>query len=122
MLAAMTTSPTTISADPLTLPLLPGEWTLDVAHTSVGFTIRRLGLAKVRGHFGDLSAFPRRRVDTDECAISATIPLASIDTGNADRDGHLRSADLLDVERRPTMTYRSTTSAPTVPTGSSTAS
>ena len=105
MLAAMTTSPTTI---PSTLPLISGEWTLDAAHTSVGFTIRRLGLAKVRGHFADVAATLVVGPSLDECAVTATIPLASIDTGNADRDAHLRSADLLDVDRRPTMTYRST--------------
>ncbi len=44
----------------------------------------------------------------DECAVSATVALASIDTGNADRDAHVRAPDLLDVERRPTMTFRST--------------
>ena len=108
----MTTSPITIPADSSTLPLLPGEWTLDAAHTSVGFTIRRLGLAKVRGHFGDVSASLVVGSTLDDCSVTASIPLVSIDTGNVDRDGHLRSADLLDVERRPTMTYRSTSVRP----------
>ena len=114
------------SADPLTLPTRPpAEWAARRRTTRPSASRSAASaLSKVRGRFGDLSdvdvvvGSTRRRPSH----LDATIALASIDTGNADRDGHLRSADLLDVERRPTMTYRSTTSAPTVPTGSSTAS
>ncbi len=89
-------------------PLAPGTWTLDTNHTSVGFRVRRLGLAKVRGHFGDVSAELVIGPTIDHCRVAATVALASIDSGNADRDAHLRSAELLDVETRPTMSYRST--------------
>ena len=89
-------------------PALPGTWALDTNHTSVGFAIRRLGLAKVRGHFSDVSAELVVGSTIDDCHVTATVALASIDTGNADRDAHLRTADLLDVENRPTMSYRST--------------
>ncbi len=44
----------------------------------------------------------------DDVRVTAEIALASIDTGNSDRDAHTRSAELLDVEKRPTMTFRST--------------
>ena len=89
------------------LPLKPGRWALDPFHSAVGFSIRHLGVSKVRGRF--------RRFDVDvtigatlaDTAVLATIETASIDTGNADRDAHVLSADLLDAERRPTMVFRS---------------
>jgi len=97
-----------MSTTDVTLPLVAGRWALDTNHSSVGFTIRHLGVSKVRGRF--------QRFDVDvvvgatlaDTSVIATIDLASIDTGNADRDAHVLSADLLDVERRPTMTFRST--------------
>ncbi len=89
-------------------PLAQGTWALDTHHTSVGFTIRRLGLTKVRGRFGDVAAELVVGPTRDETSVTATVALASIDTGNADRDTHLRAAELLDVQRRPTMSYRST--------------
>lgn len=97
-----TTTPTTTS------PLTPGRWVLDPHHSTAGFAIRHLGVSKVRGRFGQLDAELTIGETTDECTVTATIALDSIDTGNADRDAHVRSADLLDVERRPTMTFRST--------------
>jgi polyisoprenoid-binding protein YceI len=89
-------------------PLIPGTWALDPNHTSVGFSIRRLGLTKVRGRFRDVSAELVIGPTLDACNVTATVALTSIDTGNVDRDAHLRTADLLDVDARPTMSYRST--------------
>jgi polyisoprenoid-binding protein YceI len=91
-----------------THPLAQGTWALDTDHTSVGFTVRHLGVAKVRGRFGDVAANLVVGPTPAQSSITATIATASIDTGNADRDAHVRSAELLDVERRPTMSYRST--------------
>lgn len=90
------------------LPIAPGQWAMDPFHSAVNFTIRHLGIAKVRGRFGGVRAelFVGERVE--DVRVSATIDLASIDTGNADRDAHVRASDLLDVAKRPTMTYRST--------------
>lgn len=90
------------------VPLKPGDWALDTAHARVGFSIRHLGVAKVRGHFGAVDARLVVGDTIDTSSVAATIDLASIDTGNTDRDAHLRSGDLLDVEQRPTMTFRST--------------
>lgn len=98
----------TTTRSPAVPRLAQGTWALDTAHTSVGFTIRHLGVAKVRGRFGDISAELVIGPTLDEWTVTATVAMASIDTGNADRDAHLRSAELLDVERRPTMSYRST--------------
>ncbi|MFI2631366.1 YceI family protein [Streptomyces collinus] len=90
------------------LPLASGQWALDPFHSSVNFTIRHLGIAKVRGRFERLEAelFVGERIE--DVRVSATVDLASVNTGNADRDAHVRASDLLNVEKRPTMTYRST--------------
>ncbi|MEV4946826.1 YceI family protein [Streptomyces sp. NPDC053755] len=90
------------------LPLVSGRWAFDPLHSSVGFTIRHLGISKVRGRFNDLQAELVVGDSPEDSSITATVALASIDTGNADRDAHVRASDLLDVEKRPTMTFRST--------------
>ncbi|MGW6563988.1 YceI family protein [Streptomyces sp. NPDC054975] len=90
------------------LPLIPGRWAFDPLHSAVGFTVRHLGISKVRGRFNDLDAELVVGESLADSSITATVALASIDTGNADRDAHVRAADLLDVEKRPTMTFRST--------------
>ncbi len=96
------TAPTTA------LPIRPGRWTLDAAHTSVAFTIKRLGFSKVRGTFADVVTEVVVGATPADTSLVATVALASVDTGNPDRDAHLRSPDLLDVEARPTMVFRST--------------
>jgi polyisoprenoid-binding protein YceI len=95
-------------SDSSVLPLSPGRWLLDTNHSSVGFTIRHLGVSKVRGRFGRFDVEVDVGASLDESSLSATIDLASIDTGNTDRDAHVLSPDLLDVARRPTMSFRST--------------
>ncbi|MFF9490906.1 YceI family protein [Streptomyces flaveolus] len=90
------------------LPIAPGQWALDPFHSAVSFTVRHLGIAKVRGRFNGVEAGLFVGETAGDVRVTATIDLASVDTGNADRDAHVRSADLLDVEKRPTMTYRST--------------
>ncbi len=81
-------------------------WNIDTAHTSVGFVARHMGLSKVRGQFTSF----RGEVDGDPSDITTAkgwleVDLASIDTGNADRDAHLKSADFFDVEKWPTMRF-----------------
>ncbi|MFH8938062.1 YceI family protein [Streptomyces griseosporeus] len=90
------------------LPLAPGHWTMDPLHSSVHFTIRHLGISTVRGRFSTFGAELYVGATADDVRVSATIELASVDTGSPERDAHLRAADRLDVARRPTMTYRST--------------
>jgi len=85
-----------------------GTWTIDPAHSDVGFVIRHLMISNVKGHF---TAFEGRIVtaaDPLDSAVTATIDMASIDTANPMRDDHLRSADFFAVDEHPTMTYRST--------------
>ena len=90
------------------LPLKPGTWTLDRAHARVGFAVRHLGVAKVRGFFAGVDADLVVGSSLAETAVNATIATASIDTGNDDRDASVRNNQLIDVERRPTLTFRST--------------
>ncbi|MEP0775751.1 MAG: YceI family protein [Acidobacteriota bacterium] len=80
-------------------------WEIDVAHSEVSFRIRHL-VSQVRGSFREFSG----RVETNQAnpaasRVSFTIQASSIDTGNADRDKHLRSADFFDVEKFPTITF-----------------
>jgi polyisoprenoid-binding protein YceI len=90
------------------LPLRPGLWALDANHSSIGFTVRHLGVSKVRGTFRDFAVEVVVGDSPETSSVTATIDVASLDTGNPDRDAHVLSPDLIDVAQRPTMTYRST--------------
>ena len=90
------------------LPLTPGRWDLDPNHFRVGFAVRHLGVSKVRGHFGAVEAALVVGETPADTSVTATVDIASIDTGNKDRDAHVLSPELLDVATRPTMTFRST--------------
>jgi polyisoprenoid-binding protein YceI len=90
------------------VPLAPGHWTLDHSHSSVGFTVRHLGVSKVRGRFNRFEVDVIIGATLDDTSVTASIDVESLDTGNADRDAHVLSADILDVARRPTIEFRST--------------
>ncbi|WP_241384973.1 YceI family protein [Rhodococcus sp. CH91] len=97
----MTTATTTFPG------LTTGTWTIDPVHSSVGFAVRHLMVSKVRGKFDTFSG----RIEVDEngtASVHAEIDVTSIDTNNADRDAHLRSADFFEAERYPTATFTST--------------
>ncbi|MFA1547762.1 YceI family protein [Actinomadura chokoriensis] len=85
-----------------------GTWTIDPVHSGVGFTIRHLMVSKVRGRFGTFQGTIVTGDDPLDSSVTATVDLSSVDTGNAQRDEHVRSADFLDVAKYPAMTYRST--------------
>lgn len=91
-----------------TLPLAPGRWELDPAHSAVGFAIRHLGVAKVRGRFARFSVEVQVGETLEATTVVAVIDVDSIDTGNADRDAHVLASDMLDLAVRPTLTFRST--------------
>jgi polyisoprenoid-binding protein YceI len=86
----------------------PGEFVLDPAHTTVGFVARHLVVSKVRGSFTSVSGAIVIAEDPLKSAVRVEIDTASIDTRQSDRDTHLRSADFLDVERFPKLTFKST--------------
>ncbi|GAA2408031.1 YceI family protein [Streptomyces glaucosporus] len=93
----------------------PGTWTMDPAHSSVGAVAQHLGISSVHGRFTDFAGRVEVAEDTGRSGVAAVIRAASIDTGNGMRDRHLRSADFLDVERYPEITYRSTGLSPAGP-------
>lgn len=85
-----------------------GTWTIDPVHSDVAFAVRHMMVSKVRGHFtrfeGELVLAP----DPVASKVSATIDLTSIDTNNPQRDDDLRSSNFFEIDKYPTMTYRST--------------
>lgn len=96
-----------------TATLIPaGTWTMDPAHSSVGFAVKHLGIATVRGSFGTFEGTLEVRDDLAAAKISSTIDVASIDTADEQRDAHLRSADFFDAERYPKLSFESTKITP----------
>jgi polyisoprenoid-binding protein YceI len=91
------------------LSLLTGTWNLDPAHSVLGFSARHAMVATVRGSFTEFTG--KLNIDGEDPTKSAAeveVNLASVSTGNEQRDGHLRTNDFLDIETYPTMTFRST--------------
>ena len=88
--------------------LTPGTWTVDPSHSSVGFSVRHLVVAKVRGQFSDFTGTVTVADDPLQSKVEAVVVAASIDTKDENRDGHVRSGDFFDVEHHPTWTLVST--------------
>ncbi|AZA11206.1 YceI family protein [Corynebacterium gerontici] len=82
-----------------------GTYTLDASHSRVGFVARHAMVTKVRGHFNDAEATITIGEDS---TVNGTVQSASIDTGNAERDAHVRGEDFFHVEEFPTITFEST--------------
>lgn len=106
---------TILSALILTFGLVAGgsagaaTYDIDAAHSSVNFQIRHLAISKVNGDFRQFSgSFDYDEGKPGEWSAQATIQAASIDTDNDKRDDHLRSADFFDVEKHPTLEFKST--------------
>jgi polyisoprenoid-binding protein YceI len=89
-----------------------GVWDIDSAHSDVSFSVRHMMVSKVRGRFGQFSGQIVTTADATSSSVTAEIDLSSIDTGNQQRDDHVRSADFFDADANKTMTYRSTAIAP----------
>jgi polyisoprenoid-binding protein YceI len=84
-----------------------GNWQIDPVHTEISFVIRHMMVSKVRGRFNTFEGSIVTAADPTESSATATVDLASINTGNEMRDNHIRSADFFDVEHHPTMTFTS---------------
>ena len=87
--------------------LTPGTWNVDPSHSEVGFVVRHLMVSKVKGRFADVSGTITVADDVLQSTVEATAKVASIDTREANRDGHLRSADFFDADTYPELTFRS---------------
>lgn len=99
---------TSTTATPATGTAAQTTWSIDPAHSHVGFGIRHLMISTVRGQFTDVKgtvAVDER--DPTSAKIDITIATQSVTTGDEKRDGHLRSPDFFDVERFPAITFRS---------------
>lgn len=93
------------------LGLPTGTWDIDVSHSSVEFSVRHL-VGKTRGQFKVFSGTIIAAEDALASSVEAHIDLASVDTGDAKRDEHLRSPEFFDVERNGEITFRSTSVRP----------
>ncbi len=92
----------------MNLPLPTGTFRLDHAHTTVEFSVRHLGISKVRGRFTDFDATVVVGNELETSSVRAEVDLSTVNTGNADRDAHLRSADFFSADAHPTMVFEST--------------
>ena len=101
-----TNSTTTTTGDQPTLH--SGTWVVEPAHSEVGFTVRHLGLSKVRGRFNSFTATAEINEPNTASSVQAAIDMSSVDTNNPDRDGHLQSGDFFNAETSPQMTFVST--------------
>jgi polyisoprenoid-binding protein YceI len=99
---------TTLGPTVAGVELAKGRWTLDANHAAVSFSIRHLGLSRVRGRFERFAATLDVGGTLAETQIIATIDMASVNTGQPDRDVHLRSTDFFSVEQHPEMRFVST--------------
>jgi polyisoprenoid-binding protein YceI len=87
---------------------VPGTYALDANHKRVGFVARHLMVSKVRGEFKEATATITVAEDPLQSSVTATIQADSFHSNQEQRDGHVKSADFLDVENHPTLEYRST--------------
>jgi polyisoprenoid-binding protein YceI len=97
----MSTSPVTPSAT--------STWNIDPTHSHAEFKVKHLMISNVRGSFPKVSGvLALNEADPTGSSVEASIDVASIETRDAQRDGHLKSADFFDVEKYPAMTFKST--------------
>lgn len=85
-----------------------GTWTIDKVHSEVGFSIRHLAISKVKGSFGNFDATFVTGENPLESSVTASAEVASIDTKEPNRDGHLRTGDFFAAEEFPNLTFVST--------------
>ncbi|MCU1498201.1 MAG: uncharacterized protein JWM47_2154 [Acidimicrobiales bacterium] len=104
----MSTTETTTS----TIEIPAGTWTIDPSHSEVGFSVRHLMVAKVKGTFETFSGTITIGQDPVRSSVTAEVDLSSINTRDETRDAHLRSSDFFEVETHPKLTFTSTSVEP----------
>jgi polyisoprenoid-binding protein YceI len=85
-----------------------GTWSIDAVHSEVSFVVRHMMVSKVRGRFDKFEGTITTAPDPLASTVTADIDLSSVNTGNEQRDNHIRSEDFFHTEQHPTMTFRST--------------
>jgi len=85
-----------------------GTWTIDPVHSEVSFVVRHMMVSKVRGRFDTFEGTIVTAEDPLQSRVDATVDLSSVNTGEPNRDNHIRSADFFEVESHPTLTFHST--------------
>lgn len=99
---------TTTRESSTTVSLRPGLWTIDPGHADVAFVGRHLGLTKVRGRFTGIDGSVQVADPIESSTIEVIIDMTTVESGSVDRDAHLRSSELFDIDMHPTATFRST--------------
>lgn len=93
----------------MSLPTItPGTYSIDASHSEVGFTVRHLAVSKVRGRFEKFDGTVTIAEDLLSSSVQATVQMDSVNTNDAQRDGHLLTNDFFAIEQYPTMTFTST--------------
>jgi polyisoprenoid-binding protein YceI len=87
---------------------IAGTWAIDPVHSEVSFTVRHMMVSKVRGRFDKFEGSIVTGENPLDSSVTASVDLSSINTGQEQRDAHIRSADFFEVETYPTMTFTST--------------
>lgn len=90
------------------MELQEGTWNIEPSHSEIGFTVRHLGMSKVRGRFNSFSGSLTVGPDATASSVKAEVELSSVDTNNQDRDNHLKSSDFFNAEQNPKMEFVST--------------
>lgn len=85
-----------------------GTWDVDPSHSRVGFAVKHLGISTVHGQFNEFEGKLEVGEDAPSTKATGTVQVASIDTGQPDRDGHLLNSDFFDGEKHPQITFEST--------------
>src|SRR5579871_1375250 len=98
-----------MTASPATTTSATTTWKIDPAHSAAEFKVKHMMISNVKGKFGDISGvLSLDEANPGRSSVEASIPIASLNTGDAQRDGHLKSADFFDAEKFPTITFQST--------------
>jgi polyisoprenoid-binding protein YceI len=85
-----------------------GTWAIDPVHSEVSFTVKHMMVSKVRGRFDTFEGTIVTTADPLSSSVTASVDLSSVNTGQEQRDAHIRSADFFEVEKHPFMTFAST--------------
>lgn len=85
-----------------------GVWNVDPSHSELGFSVRHAGISKVKGKFTDFEAKVVADEEFSNVFVEATAKADSFTSGDANRDGHVKSADFFEVEKYPVLTFKST--------------